>query len=226
LCPKSQQEAEQYMIGAGPPSKTIIFILQTLQWQSYEFMNKKNSSDSLLWKMQSEHNIQVKFMFVFCEELNLIWAGSRNMSILHHLSTLNYSNKTQKNRDAQGCSRLSWTKMLTLALLVLVAAATYWDYGLKEEWSYLLPDLCRTRAKWWNHPQSIWVWNFWTVSNRFILNEFNNLRKLHCTTVSTEDHKSLAVLLDGRNQFVDCWNWVGISPVKITQLVRQFQEPK
>jgi hypothetical protein len=55
------------------------------------------------------------------------------MSILHHLSTLNYSNKTQKHKDAQGCSWLSCTKMLTLALLVLVAGATYWDYGLKEE---------------------------------------------------------------------------------------------
>jgi hypothetical protein len=41
------------MIGDGPPSKAIIFSLQTLQWQGYEFMNKKNSSDSLLGKMQS-----------------------------------------------------------------------------------------------------------------------------------------------------------------------------
>ncbi len=63
------------------------------------------------------------------------------------------------------------------------------------------------------------------MSNPFTLNQFNNLRKLHHTTLSTEDHNSLAVLLDGRNQFVDCWNWVGISPVKITQLVRQFQNP-
>lgn len=154
ICVQNPSRKLSNMIGDSPPSKTIIFSLQTLQWQSYEFMNKKNSSDSLLWKMQfvwQEHDIQVKF--IFCEELNLIWAWSRNMSILHHLSTLNYSNKTQKNKDAQGCSWLSCTKMLTLALLVLVAAATYWDYGLKEEWSYLLPDLCRTRAEWWNHPQ-------------------------------------------------------------------------
>ncbi len=104
ICVQNPSRKLSNMIGDGPPSKTIIFSLQTLQWQSYEFMN---SSDSLLWKMQfvwQEHDIQVKF--IFCEELNLIWAWSRNMSILQHLSTLNYSNKTQKNKDAQGCSRL------------------------------------------------------------------------------------------------------------------------